>query len=89
MRFRTMVACFVMFALAGAMAQNIVTGGISGTVTDPTGAIVPGAKVTLKSTNTGETQTSSTGVHRFVQLPAIEAGNLFGKRQPAWIQYGK
>jgi hypothetical protein len=74
MRFRTMVACFVMFALAGAMAQNIVTGGISGTVTDPTGAIVPGAKVTLKSTNTGETQTSSTGSGGLFSFPLLKPG---------------
>jgi hypothetical protein len=53
------------------MAQNIVTGGISGTVTDPTGAVVSGAKVTLKSKATGETQvtdTSSTGLYNFPLL---------------------
>jgi hypothetical protein len=42
-------------------AQNIVTGGISGTVTDPSGAVVPNATLTLKSNSTGETQVTTTG----------------------------
>jgi len=35
--------------------QTIVTGGVSGVVTDPTGATVAGAKLTLKSGSTGQT----------------------------------
>lgn len=53
------------------LAQNIVTGGISGTVTDPSGAVVPNATVTLKSNSTGETQqttSSSTGLYNFPLL---------------------
>lgn len=61
--------CFVCFALLtfilGApitWSQSIVTGGIAGVVTDPTGAVVSDAKLTLKSISTGEvyTATSST-----------------------------
>jgi hypothetical protein len=54
-----------------APAQNIVTGGISGTVTDPSGAVVPNATLTLKSNSTSETQqtiTSSTGLYNFPLL---------------------
>ncbi len=36
-------------------------GGVVGTVTDTTGAIVPGAKVVLKNTQTGAMQTAITG----------------------------
>jgi hypothetical protein len=75
MRFRTMVALFVVLALAGAMAQNIITGGISGTVTDPSGAIVPGAKVNLKSNSTGETQTTSTGSTGLYNFPLLKPGS--------------
>jgi hypothetical protein len=53
------------------LAQNIVTGGISGTVTDPSGAVVPNAKLTCKSTATGETletNTTSTGLYNFPLL---------------------
>jgi hypothetical protein len=42
-------------------AQTEVTGEIAGAVTDQTGAIVPNAKVAMKSDATGETQTATTG----------------------------
>jgi hypothetical protein len=42
----------VLFALTGgALAQS--TGTISGIVTDPTGAVIPGAQIVIKSTQTG------------------------------------
>ena len=54
-----------------AMAQNATTGELVGTVTDPAGAIVPGAKIHLRSlsqSETRESQTSSAGVYRFSLL---------------------
>jgi outer membrane receptor protein involved in Fe transport len=47
--------CF--FALMSA-AQTIVTGGFAGTITDPTGAVVPGVALTAKNVATGETYTT-------------------------------
>src|SRR6202162_1320537 len=47
-------------------AQSVVTGALNGTVTDPSGAVIVGATVTLTSTDTGAsltTQTSSSGGH--------------------------
>ena len=44
-----------------AFAQTIVTGEISGTLSDQTGAVVPGGSVTLKSLATGEAKTATTG----------------------------
>lgn len=52
-------------------AQSIVTGGIAGAVTDPSGGVIVGATVTLKSTGTGETQvavTNSSGIFNFPLL---------------------
>src|SRR5579871_1302474 len=49
-------------------AQSLVSGSVTGTVTDPTGAVVPNATVTLKSNATGQTSTQTTnssGVYRF------------------------
>jgi len=54
------------------MAQSLVSGDISGTVTDPSGAVVPNAQVTLKNNANGQTRTSTTnsaGAYRFSLLP--------------------
>ena len=40
-------------------AQSLTTGDVVGTVTDPSGAVVPGATVTLKNNGTGVTQTAT------------------------------
>ena len=51
-----------------AVSQSITSGDISGVVTDPSGAVVPNAKVTAVSDATGETHTATSngqGVYRF------------------------
>ncbi len=55
-----------------AFSQMTITGTISGTVTDPAGAVVPDAKVSITSERTGETQSATTnevGVFSFVAVP--------------------
>jgi len=47
---------------------------LSGTITDPSGAIVSGASVTLKSTETGATRTSTTDDSGHYQFPSLAAG---------------
>ena len=52
-------------------AQTSTTGDIAGVVTDPSGATIPGAKVTLKDETKGNTQESTTnkdGVYHFYLL---------------------
>ncbi len=54
------------------MAQSLVSGDLTGTVTDPSGAVVPNASVALKSNATGATRTTTTnanGAYRFSLLP--------------------
>jgi len=49
-------------------AQNIVTGGVTGTVADPSGGVVANATVTLKNPATGETNAATTndsGIYLF------------------------
>ena len=63
----------VMFAVMAPslMAQSLISGDLTGTVTDPSGAVVPNATVTLKSDATGETRTATTnanGAYRFSLL---------------------
>src|SRR5437667_7418122 len=53
------------------MAQE-TTGGLQGTVKDPSGAVVPGAKVVVTGVSlvgSKELQTDSSGYYRFANLP--------------------
>lgn len=57
----------VMF-LPVCLSAQVDTGGVTGTVTDPTGAVVPGVKVTLtnNATNISEsTESTATGTYSF------------------------
>lgn len=72
-RLARMAVSFVLMSLLmiGAMAQT-GTSRITGTVTDPQGAVLPGAKVTAKNEATGVTytaQASSAGNYSFDSLP--------------------
>ena len=64
-----LAACIGLFSLSS-LAQTFY-GSIVGTVTDPSGAIVPGAVVTLTNLGTSERRTSTTdtgGNYQFVNL---------------------
>ncbi len=59
------------FSFNQAWAQSVVSGEIGGLVTDPTGAAVPNASVSLSSSETGfneSTTTGSSGTFRFALL---------------------
>ena len=68
---------FIVCLLSSILTPNLakaqtVTGNITGTVTDPNGAVVPGAEVTARNVRTGvETQatTNGTGVYSIRFLP--------------------
>src|SRR5262245_62425979 len=70
-------ACYLVltvFLLSNALsAQTTVAGArLNGTVTDPTSAAIPDAKVTVHNTETGltrETQTTDAGLYDFPSLP--------------------
>ena len=55
-------------------AQSTITGAISGTVTDASGAALPGATVNLKSLEQGFTQTAKTNAQGFYQFPLLQPG---------------
>src|SRR6516165_5758829 len=72
-RLSLVLALVAILSLAGSqlMAQSLLTGDVAGTVSDPTGAVISNAPVTLTSLDRGDTQTSSTnaaGYYRFALL---------------------
>jgi len=65
-------AIFLPLAAFTALAQVPMT-GLSGTVEDPSGAVVPGARVTAKNvdgSNEETTTADAAGVYRFASIPA-------------------
>jgi len=70
-RLSFLAAFLVVLLSVPAFAQKI-TATIRGTVTDPTAAVVAGAKVTVKNEGTGFTrsgETNSSGIYSFQELP--------------------
>jgi Carboxypeptidase regulatory-like domain len=76
--FRTSFKALVLFLLA-ALSVSLAfgqagTGELTGLVTDPTGAVVANASVTLTNDATGEkraTTTTAAGIYRFIALPVV------------------
>jgi hypothetical protein len=71
------VAWFSVLLLAATVtrAQSIVTGAISGTVSDPSGAVLPDVAVTLTNTATGDTENAKTNANGVYQFPLLRPGN--------------
>src|SRR5215467_11020057 len=77
MRAIRMIFAALVVLLAGifsisAAGQSLVSGDITGIITDPTGAVVPNATITLRNKATGHTPTATTnaaGIYRFSLLP--------------------
>src|SRR5215510_9274618 len=65
--------CYLLFVSSlDVCAQSASTGALTGTVTDPTGAVVQNAKITIRNYATNETLTTTTsqdGLYRFSLLP--------------------
>ncbi len=57
------------------MAQSLVSGDLTGTVTDPSGAVVSGAAVTLKSDATGATRNATTGPTAPIRFSLLPPGS--------------
>jgi hypothetical protein len=70
---RLAVFSLLLFALVTIVQAQVLYGSLTGNVTDPTGAVVSGAKVEALNTLTGVTQTATTdanGVYRFQNIQA-------------------
>jgi Carboxypeptidase regulatory-like domain/TonB dependent receptor len=87
--FFVLFAAFLILAASGVAWSQTVQGVITGTITDPAGATVPGATVTITNAGTNVSQTTSTGSdgsYRFSLVPPgtyiieVKAANFAGVR---------
>src|SRR5271157_5593192 len=69
------IALLAIFLLVGqAAGQSRQSGEIRGTVTDPTGAVIPGVVITLTNTSTGVIQRETTDATGFYDAPFVPLG---------------
>jgi hypothetical protein len=71
-KLQLLVVLTLLFAASFAMAQGIATGSISGTVVDPSGAVVSAGSVTAQNVETNlslTTQTNDSGYFTFRNVP--------------------
>ncbi len=78
-RFHVSLAAFVLLTtllipFREARAQTAATGQIAGTVSDPSGAVIGGATVTVKSTDTGFVRTVATNDSGSYVVPLLPPG---------------
>jgi hypothetical protein len=69
---RALAFSLLLLGICGTAAGQTITGSITGTVTDPTGAVAPGAKVTATNVATNLAYTASTneaGIYSILFLP--------------------
>src|SRR5882724_2166537 len=76
MNLRAVIALVILgLVTASAHGQTLTTGQISGTVTDPSGAVVPKAQVTVSNTNTGIKRTTESNSDGYYLVPLLDPGN--------------
>lgn len=71
---RASVVVLAGWFLASGLAWASITGGISGVVTDPSGAVISGAAVVATNTQTGVQTEVTTDSKGFYSLPALPIG---------------
>jgi hypothetical protein len=69
------LAPLIVLLLASSAAAQTTTSTIEGTVTDATGAVVPGARITVTGTTLAAGRTATTGGNGFYRVTALPAGN--------------
>src|SRR6185369_10386054 len=74
MRIVSVLIGTLLFATVG-FAQEGINASLSGTVSDPTGALIPGVEVTTKNTATGVTSTTITNESGTYRFPSLQPGS--------------
>lgn len=69
-----LIAALLVLASGGAVWSQTVQGVITGTITDPTGAVVPNATVTITNVGTNFSQSTTTGADGSYRFPLVPPG---------------
>jgi Carboxypeptidase regulatory-like domain/TonB dependent receptor len=69
------VGVLLAFALAGSLYGQAATASISGRISDPSGAAIPAAQVTIKNTGTSATENTTTDGQGRYTVPELSIGN--------------
>jgi hypothetical protein len=97
-RLLVVVLAVVFVAALNLSAQTLTTGDITGTVTDPTGAVIPNAPVSARNVGTGavvNTTSNSSGSYRFSLLKPgnyvvlVDVSGFAKVEQSAMVQVGQ
>lgn len=72
--FLIVIIIAIFLSPAPVKAQTNISGDLAGSVTDPTGAAVPGAHVSVTSMATGQTKTVTTGTRGDYRVPLLSPG---------------
>jgi hypothetical protein len=72
--FAVLAAALLLSGLASGLYAQAVTASLVGTITDSSGAVVPGAKVTITEVNTGLSRRMETNASGNYSFPALEPG---------------
>src|SRR6202167_6070609 len=70
-----LVLVFSLMGISSLQAQTSTTGNIAGIVTDPTGAVVPGASVTLRNLDTGNSTSKTSNAEGSYNFALLAPGN--------------
>ncbi|MBB6142485.1 hypothetical protein HNQ77_000423 [Silvibacterium bohemicum] len=62
----------LLFLPANSQAQTATTGALTGVISDPSGAVVPGASITVTDTATGSTQTAKSNEQGRFNVPLLK-----------------
>ena len=68
-------ACFLLNLPQAASAQTLISGDISGTVTDSSGAVVPNAHITVTSVETGQAKAATTDTGGAYRVSLLTPGH--------------
>jgi len=74
MRSKVLILLVALFSFSLTAAAQTSRGTVSGVVTDPTGAVVSGANITLTSATTGQTRTATTNEEGIYRFEAVDLG---------------